>query len=59
MNKCPTCESTAPHLHPALAFEGEIEVCADTFHLTPTPQNRPAYIEAVKAKRAEQETKDE
>ncbi len=50
MNRCPTCNSKEPHLHPATAFEGEVEVCADDFHLTPTNRNRPEYIAAVRAK---------
>lgn len=50
MDHCPTCGSSAPHMHPAVQHEGEVEVCADNFHLTPTPQNRASYIEAVRAK---------
>lgn len=50
--KCPTCGSDAPHLHPAVQFEGEVQTCTDVFHLTPTPQNRPHYISAVVAERA-------
>lgn len=49
---CPTCESPAPHRHPAMAFEGEVETCADEFHLQETPQNRPEYIAQVREKRA-------
>ena len=54
--KCPHCESPAPHLHPAVQLEGEVEVCAHDFHLVETPQNMPAYIAAVHAKRARQES---
>lgn len=49
--KCPTCNSTAPHMHPAMQHEGEVELCVDDFHLMPTNQNTPNYIAAVLAKR--------
>ena len=51
MDRCPRCDSPQPHLHPAVQAEGEVEVCAHDFHLTPTPQNAPEYIEGVRAKR--------
>jgi hypothetical protein len=34
-----------------MQHEGEVEICADAFHLRSTSQNRPAYIAAVRAKR--------
>ena len=46
---CPTCKSPAPHQHPAMQHEGEVELCRDAYHLTPTPQNKPQYIAAVRA----------
>ena len=49
--KCPTCTSPAPHLHPAMQCEGEVEVCADAFHLAVTPQNRAEYRRLVADKR--------
>lgn len=49
-HRCPTCDSPSPERHPAMAHEGEVELCTDAFHLIPTNQNRPAYIEAVLAK---------
>ncbi|ALJ12586.1 hypothetical protein [Sphingopyxis macrogoltabida] len=52
-HRCPTCDSPDPHRHPAMAFEGEVEVCTDAYHLIPTNQNRPGYIAAVEAKRAQ------
>lgn len=54
MTKCRTCGSTAPHMHPAMQHEGEVELCTNAFHLTPTPQNKPEYIEAVSAKQDSQ-----
>lgn len=52
MNRCPRCTSPSPHMHPAMQFEGEVEVCPHEFHLTPTNQNTQAYIDEVLAKRA-------
>lgn len=50
--RCPHCDSPHPHLHPAMQCEGEVEICTHDFHLKPTPQNTPEYIEGVLAKRA-------
>lgn len=46
--KCPTCDSPAPHLHPAMQFEGEVQPCRDDFHLWPTPENLP-HLRKVRA----------
>lgn len=47
MSKCPRCGSPAPHLHPAMQFEGETETCPHAFHLKPSPQNSLEYINLV------------
>ena len=52
MERCPTCNSRDPHRHPAVAFEGEVEICVDDFHLRETNQNLPEYIAMVQEKRA-------
>lgn len=52
-HRCPTCNSDHPHLHPAVQFEGEVEICTDAYHLIPTNQNREEYIASVHRKRAE------
>ena len=52
-HKCPGCKSPHPHLHPAVQFEGEVETCADDYHLIPTNQNREEYMAAVRRKQSE------
>jgi hypothetical protein len=32
MTNCPTCDSPAPNLHPAVQHEGEVQGCDDDFH---------------------------
>lgn len=32
---CPTCDSPAPHLHPAMQAEGEVQPCKDPWHIAP------------------------
>lgn len=51
--KCPRCGSPEPHLHPAVQFEGEVEICVDDFHLLPKYGVLPnPYIQQVLDKRA-------
>lgn len=54
MKRCSRCNSPAPHQHPAVQHEGEVELCTHAFHLTPGGMNRPEYIEAVRAKLQQQ-----
>ena len=35
--RCPTCASPSPHLHPALQHEGEVQVCRDSWHTKDAP----------------------
>lgn len=32
--KCPTCDSPARNLHPAMQAEGEVQICRDGWHET-------------------------
>lgn len=50
--RCPACDSPNPESHPAVQLGGEVEVCPDDYHLTPTNKNKAAYIAEVHAKRA-------
>ena len=52
-NECTTCGSSEPHKHPAIQCGGEVEICANDFHLQETPQNNREYISAVKEKQAD------
>lgn len=46
---CPSCGSPAPHRHPAVQHEGEVQPCRDPFHLTVTPENTPERIAETQA----------
>jgi hypothetical protein len=48
--KCPTCGSPWPDLHPAVQYEGEATICKDTFHRS-TAQGREMLDRAEKASR--------
>lgn len=47
MRKCPRCESPAPHLHPAIQFDGEVQPCTHKYHKQITPENTKEKIEAT------------
>lgn len=57
-HKCPTCTSTAPHMHPAVQHEGEVQVCLDSFHLQSTPENTPALRTLVLKERLKREARE-
>lgn len=42
--RCQRCNSPAPHLHPAVQYEGEVQPCTDDYHRQVTPQNTPERI---------------
>lgn len=44
-DKCPTCESPQPHLHPAVQHEGEVHLCRDPWHAS-TESGRVALLRA-------------
>lgn len=49
---CPTCESPASHLHPAMQSEGEVQPCKDPWHQPqpqPDAQREPVTREEVAA----------
>lgn len=46
---CPTCDSPRPHLHPAMQFEGEVQMCTDRYHQTVTAENTQASIDRLLA----------
>jgi hypothetical protein len=41
---CPRCGSPKPHLHPAVQYGGEVQVCDHEFHRRVTPENTPDRI---------------
>lgn len=47
-DRCPTCGSPKPELHPATALEGEVGICKNDFHFQVTASNTPSRIEALR-----------
>ncbi len=40
--RCPTCESPDPKLHPAMQWEGEVQPCRDAWHIPSEHERRKA-----------------
>ena len=50
-DRCPDCNSPFPGWHPAVQFEGEVEICTNGFHLKEHHTNKPEFMQAVRDKR--------
>jgi hypothetical protein len=49
LEHCPTCDSPAPLLHPAMQFEGEVQPCKDAWHTQTTNGWDKSALAVVKA----------
>ena len=47
--RCPRCDSPAPHMHPAVQHEGEVQPCSHPFHFQVTPENTAERIRNAQA----------
>lgn len=45
--RCPTCNSPSPELHPAVQWEGEVQICHDDWHLAGLIAAKRKEIEAT------------
>jgi hypothetical protein len=49
MEKCPTCSSPDPARHPAVQFEGEVQLCENDWHVPSASKIRESFGAPVSA----------
>lgn len=48
---CPSCGSPKPNLHPAVQYEGEVQICPDPYHERVTGENTLEKIAGLRAQK--------